>query len=582
MVSIKGLDQCPPGTPMSVSRYSTRDLATGNWRTFRPVYATRPSPCNLDCPAGTDVRAFLSFAADGDAEGAWRTIRAHNPLPGVCGRVCYHPCERQCNRLALDEPVAIHAVERAIAEEARRRRFDLAFAEGSEHTPAAVVGAGPAGLSAAHHLARRGYQVTVFDAMPEPGGMLRYGIPAYRLPRHVLDAEIDLLRAMGVRLVGDARFGANRPFDELSGYAAVFVAIGAQRSRRAGVTGEELHGVRSGVEFLRDINLGALTPMDGQAVIVGGGNTALDAARVAVRLGARATIVYRRAREDMPAHPDEIGQAEAEGIGIMFYAAPVRFISANGRVQRVECQRMRPGPPDASGRPRPEPIPGSTFELPADHVFTAIGEEVEIELLAGFLDAERGRLCADRFGRTGRPAIFAGGDAATGAGTVVDAIGSGRVAADAIDGWLHGQDPVEQASPSPGSGQAPSTGSTGSPQAGSGQAVRVGPSELNLFYFGRLARTRPQLAVPARAVTDFSEVVRDLSWDQASAEALRCFTCGSCTACDNCLIFCPDVAIVRDPSTGFYAIDLAHCKGCGICAAECPRGAVTLNPEELR
>lgn len=576
MVSIKALDRCPPGTPMSVSLGSTRELATGNWRTFRPVYATRPSPCNLDCPAGTDVRAFLSCAADGDAESAWRTIRAHNPLPGVCGRVCYHPCERQCNRLALDEPVAIHAVERAIAEEARTRRFDLAFVEGAERTAVAMVGAGPAGLSAAHHLARRGYPVTVFDAMPEPGGMLRYGIPAYRLPRHVLDAEIDLLRVMGVRFVGETRFGANRSVDELSAYAAVFVAIGAQRSRRAGVEGEELPGVRSGVEFLREINLAwpawsdtaqrppdggsRLRPvLDGHAVVVGGGNTALDAARVAVRLGARATIVYRRSREDMPAHPDEIGQAEAEDIGIMFYAAPIRFVSANGRLERVECQRMRPGAPDASGRPRPEPIPGSTFELAADHVFTAIGEEVETELLAGLIEQERGRLRTDRFGRTGRPAMFAGGDAATGAGTVAEAIGSGRVAADAIDGWLHGRDPVEAA-----------------------VATRVGPSELNLFYFGRLARTRPELIVPARAVTDFAEVVRDLSWDQASAEARRCFTCGSCTTCDNCLIFCPDVAISRDRSTGLYAIDLAHCKGCGICAAECPRGAVILNPEDQR
>jgi NADPH-dependent glutamate synthase beta subunit-like oxidoreductase len=557
MVSIRALDKSPSGTPMSVSLRSTRDVVTGSWRTFRPTYATRPSPCNLDCPAGTDVRAFLSFAADGDAERAWRTIRAHNPLPGVCGRVCYHPCERQCNRLELDKPVAVHAVERAIAEEALARRFELAFGGVSQQAPVAVVGSGPAGLSAAHHLARRGYAVTVFDAMPEPGGMLRYGIPSYRLPRPALDGEIDLLRAMGVTFVGNSRFGANRTFDELDRFAATFVAIGAHRSKRAGVPGEHLDGVRSGVEFLREINAGTLAPMHGNTIVIGGGNTALDAARVAVRLGSRAMIVYRRSRQDMPAHPDEIAQAEAEGIEIVFYAAPIEFSSGNGRVSQVRFQRMRPGAPDASGRPRPEPIPGSTFDTPADYVFTAIGEDVETDLLGGFLEPERGRLRTDSFGRTGRPAVFAGGDAATGAGTVVEAIGSGRVAAETIDGFLHGQDPVA------------ATGAT-----------RVGPAELNLFYFGRADRARPGMLVPERAVSDFSEVVADLTWEQAVAEAGRCFTCGSCTQCDNCLVFCPDAAIRRNPATGGYEIDMAHCKGCGICAAECPRGAVVFSPED--
>ncbi len=558
-VSIRALERAPAGTPMSVSLRSTRDLATGNWRTFRPTYVTRPSPCNLDCPAGTDVRAFLALAAEGDAAAAWRTIREHNPLPGVCGRVCYHPCEHACNRVALDEPIAVHAIERAVANEAMAATLSVEPPVGASRTPIAVVGAGPAGLSAAHHLARRGYAVTVFDEMPEPGGMLRYGIPAYRLPRAVLDGEIGLLRAMGVRFEGGLRFGRDMGAAGLADYAATFVAIGAQRSKRGRTPGEDLAGVRSGVEFLREVNASGGSRTSGPVVVIGGGNTALDTARVLRRLGAQPTIVYRRSREDMPAHPDEIAQAETEGIELVFYAAPTAFVGENGRLARVELQRMRPGAPDASGRPRPEPIPGSTFTLDAREAYTAIGEDVETDALAEIVEAANGRLRADRWGRTGHRAIFAGGDAATGAGTVVEAIGSGRRAAETIDGYLNGRDPVE-----------------------AGEAERVQQSDVNVFYFGRSARVRPGLMETGDAISGFTEVVTDLTWVQATAEAQRCLTCGSCTTCDTCLVFCPDAAIERNPMAGGYTIDLVHCKGCGICVEECPRGAMVLVPEEQR
>ena len=294
-------------------------------------------------------------------------------------------------------------------------------------------------------------------------------------------------------------------------------------------------------------------------MVVGGGNTALDAARVLRRLGAEPTIVYRRSREDMPAHPDEIAQAEIEGIAFVFYAAPTAFVGQDGRLARVECRRMRPGAPDASGRPRPEPIPGSTFSVDAQEAFTAIGEDVETEALADFVAAANGRLQADRWGRTGRRAIFAGGDAATGAGTVVEAIGSGRRAAETIDGYFNGQDPVE-----------------------TGQAERVGQADLNVFYFGRAARAHPGLLETGSAIAGFSEVVGNLSWDEAMAEAQRCLTCGSCTTCDTCLVFCPDAAIERNPMRAATRWTLAHCKGCGICVEECPRGAMVFVPEEQR
>ena len=560
-VSIGRPEDVPRGTPMAVSLRSTADLSTGNWRTFRPLYVTRPSPCNLDCPAGTDVRRFLTLAAAGDVEGAWRTIVRHNPLPGICGRVCYHPCEANCNRTALDEAVAVHAVERAIASEATRRQLAREVAEGREPDSGArvaVVGSGPAGLSCAYHLAMRGHAVTIFEAEVEPGGMLRYGIPDYRLPRQVLDDELALLRALPIEFRMNRRLGANLLWEDLLEYDALFVGVGVQRSRSARVPGETLAGVLPALHFLRDVNAGGDIRVSGRVVVIGGGNTALDAARVALRQGAQVTVVYRRTRAEMPAHPDEIAQAEREGVKFMFQAIPVRFLERRGSVHAARFQRTRPGPPDASGRRSPEPVPGDLFNLACTHVLTAIGEELDVDSIGPALTAEHGRVPADRWGRTQIPAVFAGGDAATGAGTVVEAIASGRRAAEALSASLAGRTPDEVEPDGP----------------------RVGPADLNPFYFA----SRPRLRVPTLhrtyAVTSFHEVAGGLFWKEAAAEAARCLSCGSCDECGNCQVFCPDAAVSH--VEGGYSIDYAHCKGCGICVAECPRGAMALVSEEAR
>lgn len=558
MTRITPVDLVSRGAPMSVSDRSTRELVTGNWRTFRPQYVTRPSPCQLDCPAGTDVRAFLTAAADDDAVAAWRIIREHNPFPGICGRVCYHACETDCNRLALDEAVAIHLVERAVSDEVSRRggaERDVAIDAEGPPRRVAIVGAGPAGMSCAYHLARRGHLVTLFDAAAEPGGMLRYGIPAYRLPRPALDTEIDQVLALGIAFRGNARLGGTLRWDALGEHDAVFLGVGAQRSRDLGV--DDPGGVASGLEFLRDVNRGHAPRLDGRVAIIGGGNTAVDVARVVLRLGGEPVVIYRRSREDMPAHPDEVAQAQVEGVRFMFHAAPARVFRHRARVTGVEIQRTRPGARDATGRPRPEPIPGAVYHMRAQHVFAAVGEEVELDRLGSFVDAARGRLAADRWGRTRQPAVFAGGDAATGAGTVVDAIGSGRRAAEAIDAYLAGRDLVEARI-----------------------ADRVARADLNLFYFRGETRVRPRMLERDRATAGFDEVVGGLAWDEAAREAARCFTCGACTLCDNCRVFCPDVAVRFDPGRAAYDIDLAHCKGCGVCVEECPGGAITLVPEQ--
>jgi len=557
IIVFKGLHDMPP---LAVSLGTMRWSTTGSWRHVRPYYENHIPPCTQGCPAGEKIPQYFAFVKEGKYETAWRTILEDNPLPGVCGRVCYHPCEQVCNRQYFDEAIAIHCMERFVADMNLNNHRPMPLLESKKSISVAIIGSGPAGLSCAYQLARRGYQVTIFESYPEPGGMLRVGIPKYRLPREVLDKEIADIQALGVDIITNTTFGKDIDWKDLKPFKALFIATGAHKSKSMKVPGEESEGVMSGLKFLRELNLGKHPNIGKRVAVIGGGNTAIDAARSSLRLGSEVTIVYRRSRAEMPAVPDEVDEAEREGVKIIYLATPIRIITKNNTVVQMECIRMRLGEPDASGRRKPLPIEGSNFTMDVDTILTAIGEDPKIDFFAEFIDREDGHIKVDEFQLTNREGTFAGGDVATNPlGTVVDAIHAGKNAALSIHQYLGGKVEVVHEP----------------------HILKVVVYEDIVTHYFRTEKRPAVERIPIdKGITSFEEVNKTFREDVAVEEAKRCFSCGVCNYCNNCLIFCPDVAISRKNGDG-YNIDYDHCKGCGICVEECPREAMALE-EELK
>ena len=526
---------------------------TGSWRTERPVYVQRLPPCADACPAGENVQQWLYDAEEGGAgyERAWRQIMGDNPFPAVMGRVCYHPCEGACNRLRLDEAVGINAVERFIGDEAIAQGWRVDVLAPPSGKRVMVVGAGPSGLSAAYHLARLGHAVTVFDAGPKPGGMMRFGIPRYRLPRKILDAEIERIAALGVRIELEHKVTSILETMQDGAFDAAFLAVGAHLGKRTYIPAGSAARVLDAVSLLRSME-GEEPPRLGRRVVVyGGGNTAIDAARTAKRLGAEeAIVVYRRTRERMPAHDFEVEEAEDEGVLMKWLSTIKRVDEGKLVVERMEL--------DDRGFPQPT---GELEELEADSVILALGQETDLSLLDGVpgLVVEDGVVQVGPDMMSGHPGIFAGGDMVPAERTVTVAVGHGKKAARCIDAWLRGG----QFSRPPRHQLAAFDG-------------------LNTWYYDDAPRSvQPQLESARRAST-FDEVVGGLDEGTALYEARRCLSCGNCFACDNCYGVCPDNAVIKlgDPGEP-YRIDYDFCKGCGICAAECPCGAIEMQPEEI-
>jgi len=554
---------------MPASMASTLYNKTGSWRYMRPLYVNKTPPCNAACPAGEDIVMYLQLTAQGRYAEAWETIVRENPFPGVCGRVCPHPCESECNREHLGGAIAIHCQERFLADYAAAHDLGLPMPDvpqRGEHV--AVVGAGPAGLSCAYHLRRMGYQVTVFDAGDKPGGMMRL-IPEYRLPKEVLEREIAAIVATGVEVKTGVRLGVDVSLDDLKDYAAVFLAVGQSRSRRLGVPGEEATDVLPGIDFLARVARGQRVGLGEKVAVIGGGNTAMDAARTARRLGADVTIFYRRSRAEMPAIDEEVNEALDEGVRIEFLRAPVAVLTEDGHVRGLRLTEMELGAPDESGRRRPLPVAGSEYDVACDTVIPALGQVADLSFLDAEVKSERGRIITDEKAATTRPPIFAGGDVATGFGTVTAAVGSGKRAALAIDCFLRG---VERTFPDLAQNvQA-------APRPHDAAVVRF--EDLNTAYFEEEPRPRQEQRPAAERVTTFEEVNLGYGEDAALAEAQRCFSCGTCNECDNCLIFCPDVAVLRGPSDDEpFVFNYDYCKGCGICVSECPRHAISFEEE---
>ncbi len=526
---------------------------TGSWRTERPVYVHRLPPCADACPAGENVQQWLYDAEEGGAgyERAWRQIMEDNPFPAVMGRVCYHPCESACNRAQLDDAVGINAVERFIGDEAIAQGWRVDVLVPPSGKRVMVVGAGPSGLSAAYHLARLGHSVTVFDAGPKPGGMMRFGIPRYRLPRDVLDAEIERIAALGVTMKLDHKVTSILETMQEGAFDAAFLAVGAHLGKRAYIPAGSAAKVLDAVSLLRSME-GEEPPRLGRRVVVyGGGNTAIDAARTAKRLGAEeAIIVYRRTRERMPAHDFEIEEAEDEGVLMKWLSTIKQVDPGKLLVERMEL--------DGGGFPQPT---GELEELEADSVILALGQETDLSLLDGVpgLVVEDGVVTVGADMMSGHPGIFAGGDMVPAERTVTVAVGHGKKAARHIDAWLRG---TEHRRPP--------------------RHELIAFEGLNTWYFADAPRSvQPQLELARRAST-FAEVVGGLDGDTALYEARRCLSCGNCFSCDNCYGVCPDNAVIKLGAPGEpYAIDYDFCKGCGICAAECPCGAIEMQPEEI-
>ncbi len=523
---------------------------TGSWRTLRPDYVHRLPPCNDACPAGEDIQGWLAHAEGGDYEAAWRALTANNPLPAVMGRVCYHPCEGACNRKDIDSAVGINSVERFLGDLALTKGWRFAAPDHESGKRVLVIGAGPSGLSAAYHLRRLGHGVTIKEAGPLPGGMMRFGIPKYRLPRDVLDGEVRRIADMGVVIDYNAKVDDIRKSMAEGGFDAAFLAVGAHIAKRAYIPAGEAARVLDAVQVLRSME-GEDKPLLGRKVVVyGGGNTAIDVARTAKRLGAEeAIIVYRRTRDRMPAHDFEVEEALEEGV-MMKWLSTIKNVEAGA----ITVEKMAL---DAKGFPQPT---GEFETLRADSVVLALGQDVDLSLLENVdgLEVTDGVVKVDANMMTGAAGIFAGGDMVPSERTVTVAVGHGKKAARNIDAWLRGE--------------------TYRPAS---RHEIASFDKLNTWYYGEAPKTMRPVLELARRTSTFEEVVQGLDETNALYEARRCLSCGNCFECDNCYGVCPDNAVIKlGPGKGFK-FNYDFCKGCGVCATECPCGAITMTPEAI-
>lgn len=529
------------------------DLAGGSGRvspvrTRMPIYVDLLPPCNNACPAGENIQEWLRLIKENEIEAAWRQLVRDNPFPAIHGRVCYHPCESSCNRKDLDAAVSIHSVERFLGDKAIENGWALPKPRTRSGFKVLVIGAGPSGLSAAYHLARVGHEVEIRDAGEKAGGMMRYGIPEYRLPRDVVDAEIKRVTDLGVKIT------LNHTVDDLlteqreGEFDAVFIAIGAHLSKRVEIPSMDAGKMVDAVDFLRQVGSGEKPRIGRRVAVYGGGNTAMDAARTARRMGAEeAVIIYRRTEEQMPAHAEELAEAQQEGVQVHW----LRTINEVSEEIKVEIMEL-----DEDGRPHGT---GKFETLPADTVIMAVGQEADTGFLRNIpgLQFNNDVVVVDpQTLMTDVPGIFAGGDAVPSARTVTVGVGHGKRAARQINAWLNRHATTERV-----------------------KHPVVEFDDLHLWYFGEHPRSiQPELSARERVV-DFDEVVQGLTDQQAEFEARRCLSCGNCFECDGCFGACPEDAVIKLGKGHRYRFDYEKCTGCATCYDQCPVHAIEMIPE---
>ncbi len=531
---------------------------------FRPAQIEKTAPCQVGCANCGDIRGWIGMVAQRHKTGlareealekAWRLLADVNPFPATLGRICPHPCESHCNRSELDEPLAINAMERFLGDFGIQNALPLPRARGIEAKEwVGVVGAGPSGLSFAYQMSRRGYRVTVYDAREKAGGMLRFGVPDFRLPQEVLDAEIQKILDLGVELKLNTRVGTDISLEEVrSRHSSLYLGIGAQMGRGLPVPGGEGSSVWTGSDYLARINSGEPVDIGSRVIVVGGGNSAVDAARCARRGGAEVTILYRRSRDEMPAISHEVEDALEEGIELVLLASPLSIQrDAQGNLTGVEVQRMSLGPPDSSGRRRPLPVEGSEFTLEATAVIAAIAQ---IPVLDGLesLDHEGDWLVPNADGSTGGD-VQVGGDAVH-AGIAGEAIIQGRLAAEALHARLRGIEP----------GKVEATG-----------LPEIRPDKVRFASkVGSEAVHTPMRPAGDRIAAGMAEVSGTITENQFLAEVERCYSCGTCSGCEQCFMYCTSGCFTRleEPRPGMYfTLNLDQCKECGKCIEVCPGG----------
>ena len=523
---------------------------TGSWRTFRPVNVFKLPPCNKQCPAGENIQQWLYYASEGDYEKAWRILTEDNPLPACMGRVCYHTCEGKCNRGFLDESVGINSVERFLGDYALAHK--LAFKKPARETgkKVLVIGSGPAGLSAAYHLRRFGHTVHIVEMAEQAGGMMRYGIPVYRLPRDILDAEVQRILDMGVTIEYNRKIENIPQAKEEGKYDAVVMGMGASLSTNVDIPSGDTTRVLTALDVLKEVSTTSDIQIGRKVAVYGGGNTAVDVARSLRRLGAEPIIVYRRNRDKMPANEEEMDGAIEEGIQVKWLST---IDKAEGNKLKIEKMAL-----DEKGYPQPT---GEYEEMGADSVVLAIGQNVDLSVLKSIpgveLQKDAVTVNTTTF-ETDAPGYFAAGDMVPGDRTVTAAIGMGKHAARGINGFL-----------------------TGRPYVKAEKHPDARFEDMHPYYYTDAPKKiRPQLEL-ARRTSTFDEVQHGLTEENAVFEARRCLSCGNCLECDNCYGVCPDNAVVKlGPGRG-YEFNYNYCKGCGVCAQECPCGHIEMVPEKI-